>query len=131
LGNCHQFSFTLTEDVTGWYAGIVWQYPQGNWGELPGLNVQPGATAVRFRAWGSVGGEQVYFNAASTKTPCSDEVQLTPRLLTLTTTPSNYDLDLGGQTYESGIITGFAWSIGTIPQGQPLVFYVDNIRWAP
>ena len=60
LGQCHRFEWT--GGAKGW-AGVFWQFPDGNWGTAEGLAVPAGATVVRFDAWGEFGGEVVTFGA--------------------------------------------------------------------
>src|SRR6478735_6852338 len=41
IGHCHRY--TWTPSGTAW-AGVYWQYPDGNWGDKPGLTIPAGAT---------------------------------------------------------------------------------------
>ena len=53
-GPCKQI--TWTPGGSPW-VGFYYQYPDGNWGDAPGLNIEPGATHVRYRVWGEAGQE--------------------------------------------------------------------------
>lgn len=57
-GNCHGFTWTPGSDG---FAGVWWQYPEGNWGDADGLEVPAGVSAITFWAWGKNGGEKVEF----------------------------------------------------------------------
>jgi hypothetical protein len=137
IGEC--FDSTFTPALAG-YAGVFWQFGAQNWGASPGMKVAPGATKVTFKAWSAseAGGESVRFSAggiADPTLPCADTVNLgqaggTP--VVLTTTPTDYEIDLMGQTYPDGIIGGFMWVVEvtevTVP-AVPIHFYVDEIQW--
>ena len=58
MGFCHLYTWTPTTEA---WAGVYWQYPDGNWGDRPGLTVPEGATKITFQAWGANGGESVDF----------------------------------------------------------------------
>jgi hypothetical protein len=86
----------------GW-AGVYWQYPQTNWGSLPGFYDLSGATELRFFAKGAVGGEQVEFKMGGINRPPSHDSGvryqdscdlLTTGLITLTNRWAEYSIDL-------------------------------------
>ncbi|MFT7621411.1 MAG: hypothetical protein ACI9WU_000574 [Myxococcota bacterium] len=113
-GSCHAFTWT---PGSGTFAGVWWQYPEGNW-DGPGLEVEAGATAITFTAWGATGGEVVKFLSGF----ATDGYERDTGDLTLTTTPTQYTLDLTGTTYET-IAGGFGW----VTTGAA-TFYIDNIE---
>ena len=120
MGFCHRF--TWTPAGMGW-GGVYWQHPDLNWGAAAGLPVPEGASSVAFTAWGEEGGEVVSFMAGMAD-PDGFESKLED--LVLTDTPTEYTIDLTGVTY-SDVIGGFGW----VAEGaeEPLVFFVDDIRW--
>ena len=120
LGNCHLF--TWTPGAMMW-AGVYWQYPDGNWGDLPGLQIPSGATAIAFQAWGKVGGEKVSF-VVGMMTP--DGFALKKEGVVLGTAPQQYTIDLAGTSY-GRVVGGFGWTA----EGSttPITFNVDDIRW--
>jgi len=134
-GVCHKWSFQaqkLGTDGSAW-AGVFWQTPANNWGAAPGVNVAPGATKVRFRAWGAVGGEEVTFSVGGIGgSLCADDINLGNgggSRVTLTTTPTEYEVDFLGQTYLRSAIGGFIWSVAATSTETILTFYVDDIQW--
>lgn len=132
VGECYKFSFQASVlEGTGAYGGVFWQYGANNWGMSPGMKVASGATKVKFKAWGVTGGEVVTFNAGGISGGlCTDGVNLgngTPQ--TLTTTPTEYEVSLAGQTYPNGIIGGFVWSTAVTSVEEVVAFYVDEIQW--
>jgi hypothetical protein len=119
-GNCHRF--TLTKKDVGW-GGIFWQYPDGNWGVLPGLDIPAGATRISFWAWGEKGGETVSFLVGIAD---ADGFGIDSGPITLTKEPKQYFLSLRNATY-TDVVGGFGWSAGGM--AAPVVFYVDDIQW--
>ena len=120
--------------LAGAYGGVFWLAgSESNWGTSAGVNIEPGARSVKFKAWGAVGGEVVTFNVGGVvgKT-CSDSVIFPAQsglTETLTTTPTEYSFDLKGATYPEGVIGGFSWSTKTTSTSATTTFYLDDIRW--
>lgn len=140
IGKCYKYTFQASEldEVSGGaYGGVYWQYGANNWGTSPGMKVAPGATKVTFKAWSASaeGGEAVQFSAggiSSPMNPCSDKLNLGTSggtTVTLTPEPTEYSIDLTGQTYESGVIGGFVWTAPVTSVEQVVSFYVDEIQW--
>lgn len=111
----------------GW-GGVVWQSPANDWGSLPGGWDLTGARGLTFRARGAQGGEVVTFKYGllgqdktypDTGTGVLDKVTLTKEWKT-------YTISLQGQDL-SRIKTGFAWVVAGA--GQPVTFYLDDIRY--
>jgi len=100
----------------GW-AGAFWQYPNNNWGagnpannasgttivQAGGFPIPPSPTGnaqVSFWARGAIGGEKVrFFSSLGPTYPCQDYAQTVPLNETLTTTWTQYHVDLTGLTY--------------------------------
>ena len=126
LGRCHRFSWTRGEK--GW-AGVFWQYPDGNWGSVGGLEIPAGATGVAFDAWGETGTEVISFGAGMGDVD-GFAVELPPT--PLTTTPTAYLLDLTAVDYGQ-VVGGFVWTSASAGagagEGAETTFYIDNIRW--
>jgi hypothetical protein len=120
IGHCHRF--TWTPGTVKW-AGVYWQFPDGNWGEKMGLVVPPGATKVSFQAWGMVGGEKVSF---VTGMKAVDGFELKKDMAVLTTTPQQFSIDLAGTSY-SRVVGGFGWTAAD--STVPVTFNIDDIRW--
>lgn len=112
----------------GDWAGVVWQDPANDWGELPGGWNLTGAKKLKFWARGEKGGESVTFKfgilgadkkVSDTATGESDGAKLTKEWQEITIDLTDKDL--------TRIKTGFVW---TLPgQGAPVVFYLDDIRF--
>jgi hypothetical protein len=137
-GKCHKWSFQAsyvgtTTPGAAW-AGVFWQAPVNNWGTAPGVMVAPGATKLKLRAWGAVGGESLSFSVGGIGgSMCSDDIQLGQQggtKVTLTTTPTEYEVPFNGQLYTRSVIGGFVWSVAATTTTAVTTFYVDDIHWA-
>ena len=116
--------FTLT---AGEWAGVVWQYPANDWGEIPdGLNLTA-AKRLTFLARGERGGEQVEFKMGvlgrDKPYPDSGSAGLTTRL---SKQWKQYSVALSGKNLKC-IKTGFSCSIRG--RSDPVTMYVDDIRY--
>jgi len=119
-GRCHEF--TWTPGASGW-AGVFWQFPENSWGEVPGLPIAQGATAVELYAWGARGGEEVTFVVGMDDVDgfhAEVEVELSAQ-------PAKVTIDLAGQTY-TDVTGGFGWVASGDPSGG-LTFFVDDVQW--
>ena len=96
--------------LNGW-AGIVWQHPENNWGDVAGAGIDLSATTqLTFWARGERGGERIEeFKVGGTKGPHpdSDEAKIGP--VVLTDTWKHYRIDLKGKDL-THIIGGFVWA---------------------
>jgi hypothetical protein len=120
IGNCHRY--TWTPGAAMW-AGVYWQYPDGNWGDLPGLEVPAGATKISFRAWGATGNEKVDFMVGMMAV---DGFEVKQEAVALTTQPTQYSLTLGSAAY-ARVVGGFGWVAKD--STTPVTFSIDDIRW--
>jgi len=120
-GRCHRFIWT--PGAMGW-AGVFWQYPEGNWGTQPGLALAPGAQQVSFFAWGAAGGERVSFFAGMSGV---DAFSVSRPDLVLAATPTQYTLDLTGVAYGAAVVGPFGWTTAT--STAPVTFFLDDIEW--
>lgn len=131
FGLCHNWSFqALMVGDMGAFGGAFWQAPAGppNWGEYPGIKIAAGATAVKFMAWSDTEGQVIEFSAGKIAGLCSDTVSAAA-MVTLTTTPTEYTVDLTAQIYPNGVIGGFVWTAQVATVDEMVSFYVDDIRW--
>jgi hypothetical protein len=131
LGLCHKFTYTPQTHTAGssTWGGVFWQYPEGNWGAVEGRLVQPGATNVKFYAAGANGGETVKFlvGVRDSTLPYEDSIRA-EKSVVLTTEWTEYAVSFAGQSYER-VIGPLGWSIATSQLADPIVFYLDDIRW--
>ena len=105
----------------GWF----FQYPEGNWGDVPGLPITPGATHISFRAWGESGGETVSFGAGMMAV---DGFEVSTGDFELTTTPETYTLSLQDVSYDT-VAGGFSWYLQANGGTENITFYLDDVQW--
>ena len=117
-GRCHQLTWTPTSG--GWF-GVLWQFPPNNWGSMPGLDIAPGADAVRFQAW-SESGITATFRAGGS---AADGFERTV-IATLDATPRTLEIDLSGIDYDD-IATGFG--IVVSGGGSTRDVSISDIEW--
>jgi hypothetical protein len=130
VGQCHVATYAPVSGGVGW-GGVYWQYPVNNWGTMMGYAVPSGATAVSFWAKGQTGGEKVTFligGISSPGNPYQDTISAKSPVA-LTTTWTQYAIDLSGKTY-STVIGGFGWQMSAMDvSSAPAKFFVDGIEW--
>jgi hypothetical protein len=120
VGLCHRYTWTPGDAMWG---GVYWQYPDGNWGDRPGLAIPAGATKISFQAWGATGGERVDFMVGMMAV---DGFQVTRTSVQLGSAPARYELELSGASY-ARVVGGFGWVASE--SADPVTFHIDEIRW--
>jgi hypothetical protein len=120
---CMRFDYAASGD----WAGVVWQDPEGDWGDRPGGWNLSGARKLTFWARGARGGEVVGFllGTIGRDKPYFDTAQVKLDSVRLTAEWALYTLDLAGKDL-ARIKTGFGWVAAG--QGSPIAFYLDDIR---
>ena len=110
----------------GW-AGVVWQDPANDWGDVAGGYDLRGAQTLSVWARGAKGGEQVTFVMGligpDKAFPDSAKAELA---VTLSFRWQQYFIDLRGLDL-SRVKTGFGWVV--VGRGDPLTFFLDDIRY--
>ncbi len=120
IGNCHRYTWTPSGKA---WAGVYWQYPDGNWGDKPGLVIPAGATQISFQAWGATGNEKVDFTVGMMAV---DGFQVTQAQIALTKDPKKYSIPLGTAAYTK-VVGGFGWVAKDATAA--ITFGIDDIRW--
>ncbi|MGB0592257.1 MAG: hypothetical protein ACPGU1_21440 [Myxococcota bacterium] len=118
VGDCH--GFTYSGGAIGW-AGVLWQYPANNWGELPGKAIPSGATFLNVVAWVESGTHSVTFQTGSDLDAFTVSTKVT-----LTTAPTRVWLDLRESTVTEAVIA-FGWTADAA-EADGVTLYVDDIR---
>lgn len=121
VGDCYRFEYAERGGEA--FAGVLWTAGPGFQDPQPTVRVEPGATQVRFVAWGEVGGEVVEFGVK----PNDEDGNPQPQF-TLTDAPAEYAVDFGALTYDR-VIFPFLWAAGAADNPGPITFYVTDIRW--
>ena len=112
------------------WAGIYWQNPASNWGNLEkgGINLT-GVRKLTFWARGEKGGERIEeFKMGGISGPYPDSATASIGPLILTPEWKQYAIDLVGKDL-SHVIGGFAWSANLDNNPNGCTFYLDEIRY--
>ena len=113
----------------GGWGGVVWQSPANDWGKRPGGYDLTGAKRLTFWARGASGGEKVSFKLGLLGDDVPFKDSATAALeTTLTAEWKRYTIDLAGLDL-SCLKTGFSWTVAA--RGEPVVFYLDEIKYEP
>lgn len=115
-------------DAPGMWAGVVWQDPANDWGDLPGGYDLTGARKLTFWARGEEGGEKIDFGVGiiGTDKPYPDTVKETKKGVKLKREWKQYSIDLKGKDL-TRVKSGFSFAFAG--RGRPIVFYLDDIRY--
>ena len=116
----------------GW-GGVLWQYPENNWGDLPGALDLRWANKVTFWSRGQSGGEKVRFfigGVGSQDDPYHDSLrpEITTGFIELEKDWQKYTINLSGKDL-SNMIGGFGWATDQCANPFGAVFYLDDINY--
>jgi hypothetical protein len=127
--DCQRFRYTgRTPQGAGW-AGVYWQNPVNNWGNVKGGFNLNGAKKLTFWVRGEKGDERIVhfgMGGISGQYPDSCKAEIGPILLT--TEWKEYSIDLAGKdlSYISG---GFYWMTDRISNPDGATIYLDDIAY--
>ena len=109
----------------GW-AGIYWQYPDGNWGKKPGKSLV-GTKKISFYAKGERGGEIVEFKSGGISgDQYQDSFEKSLGKQRLSSTWTKYVIDLSKEDLSS-VIGAFAWVAAGSDNSGHTIFYIANL----
>lgn len=116
---------TYTPGPRGW-AGIYWQFPDGNWGTQAGRNLT-GAQRLTFWAKGETGTEIVEFKTGGIRgQKYEDSFEKSLGRIKLSQSWEQYEIDLTDQDLSS-VIGAFAWIASKDANPGGLTFYLKDI----
>jgi hypothetical protein len=130
LGDC--YTITYAPGIKQ-YAGIFWQHPHNNWGDRPGHQVMPGASKVTVQVRGARAGQGINLGGGQRDSmPLHDSFELEEVSVALTTDWKLQEVPFRGADYQNpdGVIGAFMVSVQAGETDAPIVFYLDDIRWA-
>jgi len=108
------------------WAGVYWQYPDGNWGHEPGRAIT-GAKKLVFWARGERGDEVVSFKVGGiNKEKYKDSLEKSLGPVKLTTEWKPYEIDLS-DAKTSSVIGAFAWIVSAKGNPNGVTFYLEGI----
>jgi hypothetical protein len=118
----------FTYSHPGMWAGVAWQHPANDWGDLPGGFDLTGARKLTFWARGEQGRERLDFGVGllTEEKPYHDTVHVEKKNVRLSTEWKQYSIDLKGKDL-SRVKTPLVWTLGG--QGRTITFYLDDIRF--
>ncbi len=134
--SCVKITYSASGSNGQNWAGIYWQYPEGNWGNYPGYNLT-GATSFSFWARGENGTEKGEFKIGGINCPPNHNPSLpyqdsfgplTTGVVTLTNTWKKYSINLTGINL-SNVIGGFCWVTNQPSNPSGCTFYLDDIKY--
>jgi hypothetical protein len=115
------------EGPCGW-AGLMWQNPPNNWGELDGGYNLTGAKKLSFWARGEKGGEVVEFKLGGTLSSHPDSDNISSGEITLTQDWTEYTIDLS-EADLAYVSAGFGFVVKQESSPEGCVFYLDSIAY--
>lgn len=111
----------------GW-AGIYWQNPAMNWGNMKGGFDISGAKTVSFWARGEKGDEVAEFKIGGIKGEYRDTASASTGQLTMTTNWKRYGIDLSSYDL-STVIGGFCVVFDKLQNPKGCVIFIDDIAY--
>ncbi|MFC1546562.1 hypothetical protein ACFL4O_02465, partial [bacterium] len=118
----------LARAAQGW-SGIVWQYPNNNWGNMPGGRNLTGAKKLTFWAKGERGGEKIAkFRVGGIKGVYSDSDAAYISNVVLSKKWKKYEINLTDKDL-SHIIGGFCFIVTKLDNRYGCTFYIDDVRF--
>lgn len=127
--NCMKITYTAEKKQGAGWAGVYWQDPANNWGNLKGGYDLTGATKLTFWAKGEKGGEVISeFKMGGIRGEISDSASVNIGPVTLTPEWKEYIIDLKNEDL-SLIIGGFSFVVSSMENPEGATFYIDEIAY--
>jgi hypothetical protein len=127
--SCIRVEYTAQKKQNAGWAGIYWQEPANNWGNLPGGYDLTGATKLSFYAKGATGGELVTeFKMGGLQAEYSDSTAVSIGPIVLTPEWTKYEIDLSGEDL-SNVIGGFSFVVSEMENPDGAIFYMDEVTY--
>lgn len=125
--NCIKITYTAEKKQGAGWAGVFWQDPANNWGNMKGGYDLTGASKLSFWVRGEKGGEVITeFKAGGIRGEISDSASVSIGPITLTPEWKQYTIDLKNEDL-SLIIGGFAFVLSSMENPEGATFYLDEI----
>jgi hypothetical protein len=125
----HSMKITYLANGNQGWSGLYWQYPNNNWGNMPGSRDLRGAKKLIFWARGERGGERISeFKVGGIKGAYSDSDVAWLGNVVLTNKWEKYEINLNKKDM-SHIIGGFCFVVTKYDNKYGCTFYLDEIRF--
>ncbi len=126
---CIRIIYSIKSAQGARWAGIYWQYPPNNWGNVDAGYDLSLATRLTFWARGEKGGERIEeFKAGGIMGEYSDSDSASIGPVVLNKEWTQYAIDLKGKDM-SYIIGGFCWVTNADVNPEGATFYLDEIKY--
>ncbi len=127
--SCIKISYSGKKTQGSGWAGIFWQNPANNWGNVDSGYDLSKATSLTFWAKGEKGGERIEeFKVGGIMGEFSDSDSAVIGPVILNKEWTKYTIDLKGKDM-SYIIGGFCWAANVDNNPEGAVFYLDEIKF--
>lgn len=128
--SCFRVEWNGRPGKDGWkWNGVLWQYPENNWGEKPGYDLT-GATKLTFWARTDERGLKINFLVGIKGKDSCGEVTIGYTSLDVNGNWAKYAIDLSGMDL-SNVRGGFGFTFNDVNDPDPdgCVFYLDDIQF--
>lgn len=127
---CIRITYSAARSQGNGWAGIYWQYPDKNWGDMPESRNMIGYKKLSFWARGEKGGEKAEFKVGGITGKYSDSIQppVSTGVITLNNAWQKVTIDLTDRDL-SRVIGGFVWVTNTNQSPSGLSIYLDDIKY--
>ena len=126
---CIKIVYSANGNMGNRWAGIYWQYPENNWGNLPDGVDLTGCTRLTFWARGQKGGERAEFKVGGITGQYPDSLSLrSTDVVRLSNEWQEYSIDLTGADL-SHVIGGFCWVTNADLNPSGCTIYLDDIYY--
>lgn len=127
--SCIKVVYTAQKKQGAGWAGIYWQDPANNWGNLKGGYDLSGAKKLTFWARGDKGGEVITeFKIGGINGERSDSSAASVGPVKLTNEWKEYTIDLKDEDL-SHVIGGFSFVVSSMENPEGATFYIDDIAY--
>jgi len=126
---CQRWTYTVKDTANSGWAGVYWQNPASNWGDIDGGFNLSNFTKLTFWARGEKGDEVISFKMGGIRgTQFADTALVELPYVALTQEWKQYVIDLQGEDL-SRIMGGFCWVVEKIRNPNGCIFYLDDIQY--
>jgi hypothetical protein len=125
--NCINITYSAKKSGGEGWGGIYWQYPDQNWGDYPGRNLN-WARILTFWARGKYGGEKAEFKIGGINGKYTDSINppVSTGVKILTTSWKQFEIDIS-EYNKSSVIGGFCWVTNSSQNPNGCTIYLDDL----
>jgi hypothetical protein len=128
---CIQITYSVKDTNDKGWAGIYWQFPEKNWGDVPEGRNLTGAKNLTFWARGMKGGEKAEFKVGGITGqyyPDSIQIPVSTGIVVLSKNWTKYVIDLSDEDL-SHVVGGFCWVTSASQNPVGCTIYLDDIKY--